>query len=94
MKAERFNVQACCGKTSIIYKIDEPLAHKHMESLIKSGFVEAKHFTKAGILYVDNLDFIVTGPFGSDRLQVKCKVKSAICNEKLKDFEELLAQIG
>lgn len=94
MKAEKFTVQACCGKTSIIYKIDQPLTKNHLESLVKSGFVEAQHFTKAGILYADNLDFIVTGPFGSDRLQVKCKQKSAFCNEKLINFEELLAQIG
>lgn len=92
MKAERFTIQACCGKTSIIFKIDQPLDKNHLNKLIEFGFKEAEHFTKAGILYADNLDLIVTGPFGSDRLQVKCKI--ANCNQKVNDFEVLLAQLG
>jgi hypothetical protein len=92
MKAERFDVKACCGKTSIIYKIDEPLSKKHLEALIRLGFKEHTHFTQAGILYADNLDLIVTGPFGSDKLQLKCK--NAACNQKTNEFEVLLAQIG
>lgn len=92
MKAERFVIQGCCGKTSLIFKVDQPLTKEHLVSLVKAGFREAEHFTRAGILYVDNLDLIVTGPFGTDRLQVKCKV--AECHEKLNDFEVLLAQLG
>jgi len=92
MKAEKHTVKACCGKTSIIFKIDEPLNKKHLESLVRLGFTEHPHFTKAGILYADNMDLIVTGPFGSDRLQLKCK--NASCNQKVNDFEVLLAQIG
>lgn len=92
MKVEKFTVNACCGKTSVIFKTDEPLAKKHLESLIRLGFIEHAHFTKAGILYADNKDLIVTGPFGSDKLQLKCK--NAACNQKVNEFEELLAQIG
>lgn len=37
---------------------------------------------------MDNLELIITGPFGSNKLQVKCK--KADCTQKLNDFEELL----
>lgn len=92
MKVERFTVQACCGRTSIIFKTDTPLSQSHLDELVRVGFIEHTHFTKAGIIYVDNLDFIVTGPIGSDRLQVKCKI--ADCSQKLNDLEVILQQLG
>jgi Ni,Fe-hydrogenase I small subunit len=92
MKVERFTVQACCGRTSIIFKTDRPLSKEILAQLVSLGFKEAPHFTKAGMLYADNSDFIVTGSFGSDRLQVKCR--KADCTQKLNDFEELLLKIG
>jgi hypothetical protein len=92
MKIRRFTIKACCGGISIIYKTDQSLTKEHLAALVGLGFIETEQFTKAGILYVDNSDFIVTGPFGSDRLQVKCK--HAECTDKLNNFEELLQQLG
>ena len=92
MQVERFTVQACCGRTSLILKTSRPIAASDITKLVSLGFTEAQHFTKAGILYVDNSDLIVTGPIGSDRLQVKCKV--ADCDKKVNDFEVLLQQLG
>jgi len=43
---------------------------------------------------VDNLDFTLTGPLGSDRLTVKCKHVEAECNQKFNDLEGLLQQLG
>lgn len=92
MKVERFSVQACCGKTAIIFKTDQPITQEVINKLIQLGFKEQPHFTKAGILYADNPDFILTGPIGQDRLTVKCK--HAECTEKLNNLEVLLQQMG
>lgn len=92
MKVERFQIQACCGRTAIIFKTDRPLTKEDLAKFIALGFREQEHFTKAGILYADNPDLILTGPLGSDRLTVKCK--KADCNQKLNDLEELLQQMG
>lgn len=92
MKTERFTVQACCGKTSVILKTDTPLTIEHLKGLVDLGFTESKHFTQAGLLYADNLDLIVSGPLGSDRLQIKCK--KADCEKKIADLEAQLEKIG
>lgn len=92
MKVERFTVQACCGRTNLMFKTDRPISKNDIERLKSLGFTEARHFTKAGIMYVDNPDLIVTGPLGSDRLQVKCKIRD--CAQKVNDFEVLLQQLG
>jgi len=92
MEIEKFSIQACCGKVSTIYKIDRPIDSNLLAALIALEFTELTHFTAAGILYADNKDFIVTGPIGSNRLQVKCK--RANCEQKLSDLEALLKQIG
>ena len=91
MKVERFTIQACCGRTAIIFRTDRPLTKERLEALTKLGFVETPHFTKAGILYVDNLDFTMTGPLGSDRLTVKCK--HADSASKIDNLEVLLQQV-
>lgn len=92
MKIEKFTINSCCGKKSIIFKTDQPLTKHLLKCLVNLGFKESNHFTSAGILYVDNLDFIVTGPLGSNRLQVKCK-KQVNCDQKLNDFENLLLKL-
>ena len=92
MRVEVFKILACCGKESTIFKTDKPLTKGHLSDLVKLGFIEQAHFTKAGILYATNVDFIVTGPLGSDKLQVKCKSKD--CSKKLNELEDLLLQLG
>jgi hypothetical protein len=91
MKIEKYTIQACCGRTSVIFKTDQPLNTTHILELCKIGYTEHKHFTKAGILYVDNSDFILTGPLGSDRLQVKCKMLN--CDSKLIELEQVLLKL-
>lgn len=91
MKVERIIVQACCGRTGIVLKIGRPITSDLIKTFVDMGFTEAPNFTKAGLLYVDNLDFIVTGSLGTDRLHVKCKQKE--CDQKLNELEGLLLQM-
>lgn len=92
MKITRFVVSACCGTSQIIFKFDQPIDQSLLQYLKSSGFTEAAHFTAAGVLYADNLDLIITGPFGSNKLQAKCK--KADCTKSLNDFEALLLKLG
>lgn len=92
MNFERFIVPACCNKTSIVFKIDRPIAINLTTFFVSNGFKEWDRFTKAGLLYVDNLDFIITGALGSDKLQAKCKLEKD-CDQKLNKLEDLLLQM-
>jgi hypothetical protein len=91
MKIERFKITACCGRTSIMFKIDRPLSLAFITAIVSKGFTEDGKFTKAGMVYVDNMDFILTGALGSDKLQAKCKLKD--CDQKLNELEDLLLQM-
>ena len=92
MKLERFVVQGCCNKKQIVFKLDKPVDQTLVELLKSNGFTEQTQFTKAGLLYADNPDLIVTGPFGNNRLNVKCKKQD--CEQILNDFEALLVRMG
>jgi len=92
MKVERFLIQACCNKTQIVFKLDKPLDQSILEILKSNGFTEAPHFTKAGMLYADSSELIVTGPFGGDKLNAKCKKQD--CSQTLNDLEALLIRMG
>lgn len=91
MKIQRFTVQACCGKKSVVFKTDKPLTKEILNYLVNNGFKELTHFTKAGILYLENNEFVLTGPIGADRLQIKCKLPD--CDQKINNLEELLANV-
>lgn len=92
MKIERINIQSCCGAMGLVFKTDQPILKSHIVELKKLGFVDSPHFTQAGLLYVDNSDFTITGPIGSNKLTVKCKHKE--CTEKLNNLEVLFQQMG
>jgi hypothetical protein len=92
MKVERFVIQACCGKKGIVFKIDRPIDMSLLQYLKSNGFKEAEHFTRAGMLYADNMDLIVSGPIGADKMNVKCK--KADCNQIFNCFEALLLKMG
>lgn len=92
MKVERFLIQACCNKTQIVFKLDKPVDQGLLDILKSNGFTEAPHFTKAGMLYADSSELIVTGPFGGDKLNAKCKKQD--CAQSLNDLEALLIRMG
>lgn len=90
MKVERFLINGCCGRKMIVFKVDRPIDASLLEVLKSNGFKEAPQFLKAGMIYADNLDLIVSGPLGSDKLNVKCK--KGDCDQSLNDFEGLLTK--
>jgi hypothetical protein len=92
MLISRYTIQSCCGGQSLIFKTNRSISKLDIASLVALGFVEATNFTKAGIMYLTNETLIVSGPIGSDRLQVKCKFGD--CTTKVNDFEVLLQQLG
>ena len=92
MKIQRFITQACCGKTSVYFKIDKSVSKDFLPLFISNGFSELTNFTQAGILYIEDDYLIATGAFGTDKIQVKCKKSN--CQENLNNFENLLNQLG
>jgi hypothetical protein len=91
MITTRYTVQACCGKTNVIFKLDRSIDLKLLNFLVDKGFVEEANFTKVGMLYVNNSEFTLTGAFGGDKLQAKCKLKD--CAQKLDELEGIFLQM-
>jgi hypothetical protein len=91
MKTEKFVIAACCGRSQTVFKTSRPIAVSDIAELVKFGFTESANFSKAGILYVSSEELIVSGPIGSDRLQVSCKSKE--CSSSIDDLEKLLTQL-
>lgn len=95
MKIERIvapNNCSKCGGVALLMKLSVTVTKDFLSLFQSNGFKELKHFTDAGILYVENENLTVHGPFGSDKLQVKCKKSE--CQEILNKLEELLQKLG
>lgn len=93
MKVERVVIQACCNKKQIVFRLDRPLDQTIIDVLKSNGYIVNDAFTKAGMLYADNLDLIVSGPFGNNKINAKCK-REGDCEQFLNDFEALLIRTG
>ena len=91
MKITRYSVNACCGTTTHIWKLSNPINLNLLKSLTNLGFKEHSNFTSAGIMFMDNSVLTVNGAIGSDKLTVKCK--KADCAQILNDFEDLLTKL-
>lgn len=94
MKIEKFAVQSCCGTASVAFKLDTPISKAFLPLLVDKGYTAPSHFTKAGILYVENEGLIATGAFGSDILQIKCRIAKDKCEKFINTFEEILIAMG
>ena len=95
MKVERFSTQTCtsCGQIALVFKLSSILSKDFLPLFVANGFSEVKHFTKSGILYIESLKLMVQGPFGSDKVTVKCKT-NVDCEKYINDFETLLNNIN
>jgi hypothetical protein len=95
VKVERFvvraNCKACAGKTSIVLRINKTVSKDFLALLVTKGFIEAKNFTAAGILFVENQFLKVNGTFGRDILNINCKVVD--CDKYVNEFETLLTNM-
>lgn len=88
MDLKKFTVNACCGKTTTIYQTSKKLSKSMITDLVAKGFKENERFSKNNVLYLESDVFFLTGPVGSNRLQVKCK--KGDCSAYQKDLEETL----
>jgi hypothetical protein len=91
LKSERFTITGCCGRKSIIFKVDRPITLELLTFLVSNGYKESAHFTKQGMIYVNNSYLIVTGTIGTNRLQAKCQKDD--CDKILTDFEDMLTNM-
>lgn len=91
MKVESFEARACCGGKSFTLKIDKPVTLELLNSIKAWGYRESEHFTKSGILYLDDSYLVISSPFGSSKLSVKCRKKD--CEKNINDFKQLLTSL-
>ena len=92
MDVSRHTEQACCGRVVTIFKLSQPIDHDLIAQLVGVGFKELTHFTAAGMLYVENSDFILTGRIGSNKLQSKCRKE--LCDNLTDSLEKVLRNIN
>jgi hypothetical protein len=94
VKIERFAAAICtkCGITSIIFRLDRNVKSANILAfLVKEGFRELNHMTAAGIMYAEDQNIIVSGPFTSNQLTIRCKIKQ--CSDKIDELERLLTKL-
>ncbi len=88
MKTKLFEVKGCCGRSSTLIKLDQSVSEGMLEEFTRLGYKQSPIFLKSGILYVEGDDLTLTGSFGSNNLQAKCKVPN--CKEVLDNLIKIL----
>jgi hypothetical protein len=80
-----------CAKPQIFLEFNFPLETEDLAHFTSNGYKRNKSYTDIGICYVEDLDVIVLGAFGSNKLQVKCKNNS--CEQGIAKFEQMIRQM-
>lgn len=80
------------GKTLIL---QGTVSKAMLAAILKdTSFNEVEYQTKAGILYVESKSLLITGPFGRNRLQVKCKfaipARTELCDQQVASLIQTL----
>ena len=88
MVVKRHKVKSCCGHEALIFEPDKPIRKFQVYVFKEAGYNVPPNFYKHGIFYVTNGKFVATGPFGSNKINVKCYGEN--CAQSLFDFEQLL----
>lgn len=72
-----------CSKPSTTLEFNFPMVNKYLPQLLTLNFLDNNSYTSIGICYLEDDNIVALGPFGSNRLQIKCKnnnCESSICN--------------
>lgn len=80
-----------CSKGQIILELNYSLDKAHLQILSNNNFRESKSYTDVGILYVEDANLAASGPFGSNRLQIRCKNDN--CDASLANLEGVLTNM-
>lgn len=80
-----------CSKAQTILEMNFSLDRTHIQYFLNNNFTEVKSYTNVGILYIEDASLAAIGPFGSNRLQIKCK--NPKCDASLAILENVLMNI-
>jgi hypothetical protein len=93
IKKTILNTASCskCNKGQLIIELGIPLDKDHIKFFTGSKFMENKTYTNLGLFYMESIDLTAIGPFGSNRLNIKCKTDN--CENNIIELEHILIKI-
>lgn len=80
-----------CAKEQFLLEINKPFDKLDLQFFTNSDFMENKTYNNLGLLYVESVDLVAIAPFGSNRMQIKCKTSN--CSNNIIKLEEILAKM-
>ena len=87
MTIKRHEIPACCGKKQTILELPFALMREHIEAFSAVFRVSERH-SKFGILSMQDRNLLATAPFGTNRLNLKCK--NADCKDSIESLERII----
>lgn len=79
IKIDKREIQSCCGKKQLIWKLSVPLNRELLTTLQQAGFFFVRTYLDAGMMYVEDKGLIAAGVFGQNEMRINCKNKQ--CDE-------------
>ena len=79
---------ACCGKKSIHLELDFPIMKDLIDVFMENKYITNSSYLQSGFFYIENNNLIGVCPFGSNKIQIKCK--NTLCNEEIDNIENII----
>lgn len=88
----KITTAACCGKTQTSLEINTPLLKEYLQLFIDANYIVNKSYLDAGIFCVEDAGLVAICPYGSNRIQIKCK--NSECAASINILEAVLYKIS
>ena len=80
-----------CTKPQTILEVNFSFDKSQLDYFNSNNFTDIKSYTNIGILYIEDSNIAAICPFGSNRLQIKCK--TANCDASVAILENILRNL-
>jgi hypothetical protein len=90
MASKRHLVKSCCGSVAYLFEISQPVTPKTLDFFKHAGYTTSEIHQKIGVFFVEKQGLMATGPYGSNKIQVRCM--SANCSQMLDAFDNTLTE--
>src|SRR5271163_2709508 len=77
-----------CAKPQVFLEFNYPMEVEDLAYFVAGGFRGVKSYLDIGIFYIEDINLIALAPFGTNKLQIKCK--NTACEPSIVKLEALL----
>jgi hypothetical protein len=90
IKRNLIKSKCACKGSQLYLEMNFSIMAHHLQVFLTNGFETIKSYGAQGLFYIEDKNMFAIAPYGSNRLQIRCKNDS--CENSLDSIEKVFRQ--